>query len=325
MASEMSPLQARTSLDDVDQMLLHLLTQDGRASNRSLAAEAGITEATVAARLRRLMDEGVLAITCVFDREAAGWHWYAHVAMRVEGRPIAAVAAAMASAPYVVGVATVFDQYDLVAAVATSTRHELMTAITTGLGAIKGVAESATWIELECVQMRWGYASLPAKPRELEFPDPVVSLDPLDHEVLALLVQDGRQSNREIARQLDVSEGTVRIRLRRLEESGLMRIVAQIDPAAAGTISTIAYVGIDVEGSRRQHVVDWLSHQPEAAMVSVTAGRHPVLALVAAPSRERLVKLVGSELRGIKGVRRTETWEVVDIAHHVYQWVRFLD
>ena len=52
------------------------------------------------------------------------------------------------------------------------------------------------------------------------------SLDALDHAILALLSQDARISNRRIAAEVGVSEGTVRLRMQRLEDAGIMRVTA---------------------------------------------------------------------------------------------------
>ena len=62
-----------------------------------------------------------------------------------------------------------------------------------------------------------------------------VDIDDLDYDILSLLVKDARKPSLEIARQLSVSEGTVRFRLKRLEEKKvILRYVAFLDTAAMG-------------------------------------------------------------------------------------------
>ena len=62
---------------------------------------------------------------------------------------------------------------------------------------------------------------------------PIV-LDATDQSIINLLRKDGRMPYRAIARELDIAENTVRARVRRMEETGTMRVVAVTDIEAAG-------------------------------------------------------------------------------------------
>ena len=59
-------------------------------------------------------------------------------------------------------------------------------------------------------------------------------LDPLDCRMIRLLQKDGRMSNTAMAQALGVSEYTVRTRLKRILESGIIRIVAVANPIDLG-------------------------------------------------------------------------------------------
>ena len=85
---------------------------------------------------------------------------------------------------------------------------------------------------------------------------PSRTLDALDRSILAALQLDGRRPFRVIARDLDVSEGTVRTRVRKLEESGVLRILAFVDPLKLGD-ALIAVLNVRVasavpRGGRRR-------------------------------------------------------------------------
>ena len=58
--------------------------------------------------------------------------------------------------------------------------------------------------------------------------------DDTDRAILRALQEDGRRSFRAIARGVGVSEGTVRTRVRRIEEAGALRILAFVDPSPWG-------------------------------------------------------------------------------------------
>ncbi len=68
-------------------------------------------------------------------------------------------------------------------------------------------------------------------------------MDELDRKLITKLQQDGRASNALLGRQVEVSEGTVRRRLKRLIQDGMIRVVAVPDPKRLG-YATEALVGI---------------------------------------------------------------------------------
>src|SRR4051794_18451430 len=78
------PTRSRSEpLDSTDLRLIDLLALDGRANNRYLADQVGMTEATVASRIRSLVERRVLGITATFDWEAAGYNWSVYLPMNV--------------------------------------------------------------------------------------------------------------------------------------------------------------------------------------------------------------------------------------------------
>src|SRR5688500_1624212 len=65
-------------------------------------------------------------------------------------------------------------------------------------------------------------------------PAALIQPDELDRRIITMLRADGRRSNREIARTLGVPEATVRYRVRRLTEGGVLKITASVDPEHLG-------------------------------------------------------------------------------------------
>ena len=72
-------------------------------------------------------------------------------------------------------------------------------------------------------------------------------LDEQDEAIISRLREDGRMSVRELAAELQLNEATVRARIRRLEQSGAMRVVARLDLASIGYPFT-ALVGLKIRG-----------------------------------------------------------------------------
>jgi DNA-binding Lrp family transcriptional regulator len=311
-------------LDDADLRIIQLLTAQGRLSNRALAGEIGLTEATIAARIRSLVGRGVLGVTATIDWYAAGFHWDAWIDVEVQGRSVHDVARDLAGLDGVHSVQVVFGPVDLVVHALLRDHEEAIEFIGSRISQVPGVWRFRPNVTLETLKYVVEFARLPVRRSPLIFPAPVVPLDDLDNQIISALVVDGRQSNREIARNLDVSEGTVRMRLRRLEESGLLRIAGQSDPYLIGAARAWAFIGVDVSSGNARATAERLVEMAEVAIVAMTAGRHDLFVLVITTSRSRLVSLVVDEIRSLPDVQATETWEVVQTVRLNFQLARLL-
>ena len=76
---------------------------------------------------------------------------------------------------------------------------------------------------------------------------PKLTLDKTDRKILAILQQDGRLSNQEVAERVSLSPSPCLRRIKRLEEAGVIRqYVALLDPAQIG-LGLIAYVNVRLE------------------------------------------------------------------------------
>ncbi|HET7036032.1 MAG TPA: Lrp/AsnC family transcriptional regulator, partial [Thermomicrobiaceae bacterium] len=100
--------------------------------------------------------------------------------------------------------------------------------------------------------------------------------DELDRQIIRLLRADGRRSNREIARRLEVPEATIRYRVRRLIESGILKITASVDPEHLGYALT-AMISVQVEPERIGEASQEIAAMPEVMWTAITAGAHDVM------------------------------------------------
>jgi DNA-binding Lrp family transcriptional regulator len=131
-------------------------------------------------------------------------------------------------------------------------------------------------------------------------------MDPLDRQLLALLRVDARTSVADLAKALDVSRGTARNRIRRLEESGL--IVGYTVRLREDTQPDVirAWMSVAVEGDKTRDVVRILLGEPAVASLHDTNGRWDLLAEVRASSIAELSEVL-ERVRKIKGIETTET------------------
>ena len=132
-------------------------------------------------------------------------------------------------------------------------------------------------------------------------------MDELDHKIIALLQMDGRASNAKIAREVGVSEGTVRRRLRRLTKDDVVHIVAVPNLEKLG-YATTALVGLQTGPGMSDTVADSLASLPESHYVAVTTGSYDVFVWAGLESAESLGNFLRTKVGVIEGVQRTETF-----------------
>ena len=129
----------------------------------------------------------------------------------------------------------------------------------------------------------------------------------LDSKIGGILQKDGRASNAGIAREVGVSEGTVRRRLKRLVDAQLINVVALLDPSRLG-YSSEAIVGIQVDPDKIDESSQTISELDGVSWVVVTTGAYDIFAWIAVESAEDLGNFLRHNLGFVSGVRRTKTF-----------------
>lgn len=149
-----------------------------------------------------------------------------------------------------------------------------------------------------------------------------IELDPTDQGIIELLRADGRMSYRAIARKLAITEATVRSRVKRMEESNTLRVVAVTDTEAAGFEFLLA-VGVQVENRSPEAVAQEMAAIAEVFSVSVVVGTYDIEILVVAEDQTSLGTLLNETLSKVRGVRRLTPSLAVDVLKNQPDWVPF--
>ena len=144
-------------------------------------------------------------------------------------------------------------------------------------------------------------------------------LDLLDQQIIKLLQKDGRLSNTAIAKKVDTSEGTVRVRLNRLIKEEYIQIVAVSNPLKLGfPITGIMDINVDIKKTKR--VTEALKKlKPVWFVVHTTSGSDIKVEFVA-KSIDDLNTLIFEKIHKIDGVVKTETSLIVDFIKRRYDW-----
>jgi Lrp/AsnC family transcriptional regulator for asnA, asnC and gidA len=144
-------------------------------------------------------------------------------------------------------------------------------------------------------------------------------MDETDRQIVELLRENGRRSNVEIARTLEISEGTVRKRIDRLLAQGAVRIVGVADPAIIG-YSTRAFFFLTIELAHVEDVARLLCDMPEVLSVSCTTGEYDLVVEAAFESDRHLMSFLTERVASIPGVVGSKTAHIPRVVKHHYQW-----
>lgn len=144
-------------------------------------------------------------------------------------------------------------------------------------------------------------------------------LDAIDRELIAILQQDGRTSNREIARTLGISEATVRSRIGRLIEDDLINILAVPTPKAVG-LTMSAIIGISVQMKRLDEVVNTIVGYREVRYAGLATGQFDVIVEAFFEDQEHMLEFVTKKLGRLEGVSDAETSVILKVAKFSYEW-----
>ena len=145
-------------------------------------------------------------------------------------------------------------------------------------------------------------------------------IDKTDLKIVNLLLEDGRKSASEIARQLgDVSERAVRYRILRMLEEDVIRISAVVRPEAFGMLVK-ADVLMEVESDRIREVAQKMTEYENVTYVACSIGETDVSIQVVAKDTDEVYGFITETIRKVPGVRRTTTSIVPVVLKDVYQW-----
>lgn len=134
-----------------------------------------------------------------------------------------------------------------------------------------------------------------------------VRLDETDHQILNMLIENTRTPFTDIAKKLLISAGTVHVRVKKMEEMGIIiGSTLNLDYKKLG-YTFIAYVGIYLKKtSQTQFVINRISEIPNVTVASITTGKYNIFCKLRAKNTDHAKEVI-FKIDDIEGVQRTET------------------
>ena len=139
------------------------------------------------------------------------------------------------------------------------------------------------------------------------------NLDKLDLQIISALMEDAGISYADLGKQLFVSGGTIHVRIKKLQELGVVKgTKLNVDLKQLGYDIT-AFVGIYLEKSSLYDVVaEELKKVPEIIRLNYTTGNYSMFLEVVCKDINQLRFILHDTLQHIKGIERTETFISLD-------------
>lgn len=136
-----------------------------------------------------------------------------------------------------------------------------------------------------------------------------LNLDKLDHQIIAAMLESAEISYNELGKKLFVSGGTIHVRMKKLQEMGIVKgTKLKVDLKALG-YDVIAFIGIYLEkSSLYDAVAKELKKIPQIIRVNYTTGNYSMFAEIVCRDIKQLKIVLHDELQKIKGIERTETF-----------------
>jgi len=144
-------------------------------------------------------------------------------------------------------------------------------------------------------------------------------IDEIDRQIIHILQEDGRASNVEVARQIGVTEGTIRKRLERLLENDIVRVTALLDPPKIG-YAIHTFIGLKVDLSALDSIVERLNSMPEVRCINLVTGEFDLIIQALFPDNSDLLRFLANDLGSIEGIRSTSTNHIMQVVKSACGW-----
>jgi Lrp/AsnC family transcriptional regulator for asnA, asnC and gidA len=137
-------------------------------------------------------------------------------------------------------------------------------------------------------------------------------LRPVDLRIIHSLRLDPRSSVAKIAARWDLPESTVRFRMNRLVESGILEFAVVTNPLQFGYHIWVM-INIQTEMPKIRSVARDLAATPEVYFVGITTGGYDIFAAAVFRSNHELLDFITRRLAKIPGIIRTSTSTILDL------------
>lgn len=134
-------------------------------------------------------------------------------------------------------------------------------------------------------------------------------LDDLDYQILDILIKDSRTPYLEVARVCNVSGGTIHVRMKKMEELGVIKGTRLIVDYSKLGYDVCCFVGVYLERTDTyENIYELLSEIPEILEVHSLTGEYSILIKIVCKSISDLQNVLIKKIHKIPTIQRTDTF-----------------
>ena len=146
------------NIDKIDQQIINILNEDGRASFAHIAKSLGVSPGMIRQRYNRLVDEGVVQVVAITNPMLMGLTIMAQIGVKVNVNRFHEIADQIASFEEVIYLVLITGSYDLFVEVVCRDRNHLLDFLTNKLHSVEGVKEAETFVYLRIAKEVYTWA-----------------------------------------------------------------------------------------------------------------------------------------------------------------------
>ena len=136
------------NIDGIDQQIIKILNEDGRASFAQIAQTLGVSPGMIRQRYNRLVEKGVVQVVAITNTVRMGLSTMAQIGVKVDVSRMQEIADQIASFDEVIYLVLLTGSYDLFVEVVCRDKEHLLDFLTNKLHSVEGVREAETFIYL---------------------------------------------------------------------------------------------------------------------------------------------------------------------------------
>jgi DNA-binding Lrp family transcriptional regulator len=296
-----------------DRRLILELQKDGRATYAQLAARLGITPATVAKRVEKLITSKVIDIRAVQNPFKLGLMANALIAIKADPAKIDDLCDQLVDRFHVNNVMTVFGHFDILIIVFYPTWERLFDFIQKELSQLAGV------LQFETFQIREIKKRSHQPVDEASKYGKVQKLKEVDWKLIRELVKDGRMNVSELSARLGMHISTVSRRISALIKDNIIKIQAIPNPSKFG-YSSNAILFLDVEPTQVDSIYIGLRDDSAVHLFITLINRSGVIIGIHAANNESLYRFIKKKISPLRGILGIQTFIRGEIKKRFYAW-----
>ncbi|MFB7507794.1 Lrp/AsnC family transcriptional regulator [Streptomyces broussonetiae] len=307
----------RHLLNETDSRIAAAMLASPRASWRTVGRVLGLSERTVVRRAAPLFGDGTLRATAV--RNPVHFPELIPLALRIRCRPnrISAIAATLARRPDTIWVDVLGGGDEICTVLFLDGPDARNNLLLRDLPATPAVQSWTSHVLLRVFPAAFDWSGGLLTQTELTSLRPDLSaapthpvLQPLDHQLITALIEDGRASYTDLARRANTTALTARRRVEALVGGQVLRLATEVDLARLG-IRTEALLWITVAPGGLEETGQQLSRHPQVRFASATTGSANLLVAVAATDLDALYHFLSETIGALEHITTLEVTPIL--------------